>query len=41
MSFFQHNHVGKPLFCYDDVTTCGDVSSSAVYSCDWEVLNKC
>ena len=28
MSFPKHNHVGEPLFCYDDVTNCGDVSSS-------------
>ena len=41
MSFLQHNHVGEPLFCYDDVTSCGDVSSRAVYSCALEVLKKC
>jgi len=41
MSFPHHNHVGEPLFCINDVTSCGDVSSGAVYSCDWEVRNKC
>jgi len=25
MSFPQQNHVGEPLFRYDDVTSCGDV----------------
>jgi len=34
MTFPQLNRVGEPLFCYDDVTSCGDVSSRAVYSCD-------
>jgi len=37
----QHNHVGEPLCFYDDVTSCGDVSLRAVYSCAWEVRNKC
>jgi len=41
MSFPQHNHGGEPLFWHDDVTSCGDVSSRAVYSCDWKVRNKC
>ena len=31
MSSPQHNHVGEPLFCYDDVTSCGDVSLRAVF----------
>ena len=41
MSLPQHNHAGEPLFCYDDVTSCGDVFSRAVYSCDSKVRNKC
>jgi len=40
MSFPEHNHVGEPLLCIDDVTSCGDVSSGAVYSWDCEVRNN-
>jgi len=38
---FSHNYVGERFFCYDDVTSCGDVSSRVFYSCDLEVRNKC
>ena len=41
MYFPQHIHGGEPLFWHDDVTSCGDVSSRAVYSCGWKVCNKC
>jgi len=41
MSFPQHNHGGEPSFWHEDVTSCGDVSSRAVYSCDWKVRNEC
>ena len=38
-SFLQQYHVGDHLFCIDDVTICGDVFSSPVYSCDLKVSN--
>ena len=41
MSLSEQNHVCERLFCSDDVTSCGDVSSRVVYSCDLEVRNKC